>query len=87
MKLSQLILEKNATQKHKNRQWANIFKTLTLMKLEQNLMQRNGEQYMRLFLDNIEALHKFLCTVKISSQAILQMRGNKSGVGADPHPY
>ena len=38
-------------------------------------------------LDNLEALHKFLSTVKISSQAIQQMWGSKSGAGADPHLF
>ena len=38
-----------------------------------------------LFLDHLEVLHKFLCTVKISSPVILQMWENKSGAGVDPH--
>ena len=38
------------------------------------------------FLDNLEVLNKFLCTVKISFPVILQMWENKSGAGADPCP-
>ena len=37
-------------------------------------------------LDDLELLHKFLYAWKISSTVILQMRGNKSGAGADLHP-
>ena len=40
-----------------------------------------------MFLDNLKVLQKFLCTVKISYQAILQIRGSKSGAGADTHPF
>ena len=38
------------------------------------------------FLDNLELLHKFLCTVKISFPVILQMWENKSGAESDPCP-
>ena len=40
-----------------------------------------------LFLDNIELIYKFICIVKISSPVILLMWENKSGAGADPHPF
>ena len=39
-----------------------------------------------LFLNHLEVIHKFLYTVKLSSPVILQIWGNKSGSGADPHP-
>ena len=48
MKLSQFILEMNERQKYTKRQWANILKTLKLMNIEQNLIQQNGGQSMRL---------------------------------------
>ena len=48
MKLPQLILEKKEIQKHTKRQRAKILTTLTLMKLEQKLIQQNGGQSMRL---------------------------------------
>ena len=38
-------------------------------------------------MDNLKELHKFLCTVKILSQAILQIWWSKSGAVADPHIY
>ena len=38
-------------------------------------------------LDNLKVLHKFMCAVKISFPVILQMWENKSGAGADPHPF
>ena len=48
MELLQLILENNKTENHTNRQRAKILITLTLMKLEQNLIQQSGGHSMNL---------------------------------------
>ena len=48
MELSQLILEKKKAQNHTKRQRAKILITLTLMKLDQKLIQQNGGQSMKL---------------------------------------
>ena len=48
MNISQLTLEMNNAHKQKKRQWEKILKTLTLMKLEQKLIQQNGGQSMKL---------------------------------------
>ena len=40
-----------------------------------------------LFLDDLKVLHKFLCTVKISSPVVILMWENKSGAVADTHPF
>ena len=48
MKISQYILKKNKAHNHINKQWAKILKTLTLMKLEQKWIQKNGVQSMKL---------------------------------------
>ena len=66
--------------------WGSAMNCIKIFKNAQDLSVpvRNTyseDQLMHTFLDNLEVLHRFLYTGKLS-----QMRGNNSGAGADPHP-
>ena len=58
-----------------------------MQKIPDGLFLHNLQYHPLLFLDNLEVIHQFFCTVKISSQAILQIWESKSGAGADPNPF
>ena len=67
-------------------QYSDVYINICMQKIPNRILHNLRYQPL-ISLDNLELLHKFLCIVKISSPVILQIWENKSGAGADLHPF